>query len=122
MLAAFLAWAGRRGHTTRGLQAAPESGRTPRLATAQQDLYAAARRCLTDHTLPTGRRLAAALVLLYGQPLARISTLQTDDLQLAADGTTTLGLGPTPVTLLPPLDEIARHAAATAAQQVSRTA
>lgn len=94
---------------------------TGRLSTGQQELYAAARRCLTDASVPAGHRLAAALVVLHGQPLTRICRLRVDDPQAGPDGSTTISLGRVPLTLLPPLDDVAQAAAAGAIRDAVRT-
>ncbi len=109
-LGSYVRWAARRGHVPRGLRPPEHQPRTVRLHSSQDELYAAARRCLTDQTISPGHRLAAGLVVLYGQPLTRICRLRTTDLHLSPDGTTaTLRLGKTPVALLPPLADAARH-------------
>lgn len=120
-LASFLRWAVRRRHVPRGLRPPEHQPRTVRLHSSQDELYAAARRCLTDHTIPAGHRLAAGLVVLYGQPLTRICRLRTSDLHLEPDGTATLRLGRTPVVLLSPLADAARHLIQTPAHGAART-
>lgn len=92
-----------------------------RLSTGQDELYAAVRRCLTDVSVPAGHRLAAALVLLFGQPLSRICRLRVDELEPGPDGTVTLSLGRVPLTLHPPLADIALAAAAGAVHDAVRT-
>lgn len=117
----FLRWAGRRQHCPGGLRLPDPNGRgTVRLGTGQEELFAAARRCLTDPSLPPGHRLAGGLVVLYGQPLSRICRLRVADLSRAEDGSTTLKLGRTPLTLLPPLAEAAHALARAAARDVVR--
>ncbi|MER5915864.1 hypothetical protein ABT124_36985 [Streptomyces sp. NPDC001982] len=56
-------------------------------------------RLLTDHDLPLRPRVAAAIVLLYAQPLSRIVRLTIDDVLRDDDGQTLLRLGepPSPV-------------------------
>ncbi len=120
-LAAFLRWAARRHHVPRGIRPPSRRDRTVRLSTSQDELYAAARRCLTDATIPPGHRLAVGLVVLYGQPLTRICRLRVSDLQHHDDGITTITLGRTPLALLPPLAAVARTVADTALQDAVRS-
>ena len=120
-LASFLLWAVRRRHVPRGVRPPEHKPRTVRLHSSQDELYAAARRCLTDHSIPAGHRLAAGLVVLYGQPLTRICRLRTTDLHLNPDGTATLRLGNTPVVLLPPMADAARSLVQTPAHGAART-
>ena len=84
------------------------------------ELYAVARSCLTDASIPGGLRLAGCLILLYGQPLNRINLLKTSDLHRDNDSTTSIQLGRTPLTLPPALADIAHMAAQTASDDVSR--
>ncbi len=58
----------------------------------QQRLNLLHRFLHNEQDLPVTYRLAAVLLLLYAQPLTRISRLRLDDLQRAG-GTTTLRLG-----------------------------
>lgn len=119
-LAAFLRWAARRHHAPRGIRPPSRRDRTVRLSTGQDELYAAARRCLTDSTIPPGHRLAVGLVVLYGQPLTRICRLRVSDLEHHDDETTTITLGRTPLALLPPLAAVARTVADTALHDAVR--
>jgi len=76
------------------------------------------RRCLHDGTLPTAVRAAGALVLLYGLPVSRISTLNDAHIGYRADGTTTLHVGDQPLSLPPAVAALIhaqrRHGAGTA--------
>lgn len=57
------------------------------------------RRAITDEQIPLRARVTACLVLLYGQPITRITRLTIDDLSADETGTMLLHLGdpPTPV-------------------------
>ncbi|MCK9903884.1 hypothetical protein CC117_27815 [Parafrankia colletiae] len=50
-------------------------------AISEDDRWTHLRRCLHDTTLPLNARAAGALLLLYGLPVSRISTLRVDQLQ-----------------------------------------
>lgn len=58
-----------------------------------------------SHVASAEDRAAACLVLLYAQPLSKVVALTTDDLATGNDGTY-LRLGPEPLLLPPPLDEL----------------
>lgn len=62
-----------------------------------------ARRALTDDTLATRDRVAALLLLLYGQPAARITRLIREDINVDQDAVR-LRLGQGHIVLPPPLD------------------
>jgi hypothetical protein len=77
----------------------------PRLAhgtrvSTQQERLQQLRRALTDQSIPTPYRVAAALVLLYAQPLTGICRLRVQDIAVV-DGALTVHLGghsPVPLT------------------------
>ena len=107
-VAGFVTWA-RRRHligSVRVLKARINSQWSPLHVDDPDQLYAAARRCLTDPDLPSQERFAAALVVLYGQPANKISTLRLRDLALTRDGALTVHFGTTPLALPPILAEI----------------
>jgi integrase len=54
--------------------------------------WKAARRLVTDNTIPVDDRVAAALVVLYGQPLSRIARLTISDIHTGPDGAVNLNL------------------------------
>lgn len=45
------------------------------------------------------------MILLYAQPVAKIASLTTDDIEIRG-GDTYLALGPEPLLLIPPLDDL----------------
>jgi len=68
----------------------------------------AARRLLHDDALSTRDRLAGLLVLLYAQPVARISRLTTDHVTI--DGTTVrIQLGSAPIALPEPVADLTQE-------------
>lgn len=58
-----------------------------------------------DHSASIEDRVAACLVLLYAQPLAKIAALTVDDIDITDTGTF-LRLGPEPLLLVSPLDAL----------------
>jgi hypothetical protein len=78
-----------------------------------EDRWRLINRCLHDHGLDPATRLAGCLVLLFGQPLTRITTLPLHVVDTGA-GQVTLRLGQTPLLMAAPLDQVvvAAHAQA----------
>jgi len=74
----------------------------PARALDDQARWEAARRLLHDGTIGTRDRLAGLLVLLYAQPVARISRLTTSHVTID-NATVTIQLGSTPITLPEPV-------------------
>jgi hypothetical protein len=72
----------------------------------------AARRLLHAPGISPPDRLAGALVVIYAQPLSRITRLTVDHVELAAD-TVSLRLGESPLQLDPPLADHLRTLLAT---------
>ena len=69
----------------------------------QQERLQQLRRVLTDQTIPTPYRVAAALLLLYAQPLTRICRRRVQDIAMV-DGALTAHLaGQSPVPLPEPV-------------------
>lgn len=56
----------------------------------EDDRWTQLRRCLHEDTLPTAVRAAGTLVLLFGLPVSRITTLRHHDIHTEPDGTTWL--------------------------------
>jgi hypothetical protein len=104
---AFVAWATTRGHT-RGLDIPPRA-RSDQITQIEDDhRWALARSLLHHDSHATEDRVAGLLVLLYGQPPARIARLTRDQITLTPDQAQ-LALGATPLDLPAPLDELARQ-------------
>lgn len=61
-----------------------------------------ARRLVADETIAVDDRVAAALVVLYAQPLARIAALTTSDIHRSHDGTVIVDLAGNPVPIHEP--------------------
>lgn len=102
-LAVFLRWASRRQLSPR-VQLEQQSNWPPSTQTSI-DPVALTRRYLGDPTISSRDRLAACLVVIYGQPVRRIANLMLDDIERTRD-TVTIKLGRTPVELPPRLAEL----------------
>jgi hypothetical protein len=94
---AFLAWA-RDRKLAGDIQIPTRPGTQPGQALPDRERWQVLDRCLHDQTLPVADRVAGALVLLYGQPLSHVVTLDSDSVQ-RRDGYTYLTLGSCPVRL-----------------------
>jgi hypothetical protein len=104
---AFVAWATTRGHT-RGLDI-PKRARSELITQIEDDhRWALARSLLHDDSHATEDRVAGLLVLLYGQPVARIARLTRAQITITPNRTQLL-LGTTPVELPAPLHELVRQ-------------
>jgi hypothetical protein len=87
----FLAWARQRRHLDRRIQLpCPPKDRPSVIDDSGR--WETARRLVNDDTLPADDRVAAALVVLYGQPLSRIARLTTIDIHTGPDGAVNLNL------------------------------
>ena len=96
-LDAFLKWAMASGHMPR--LAIPTTQKATRPPISQQRRLAMLRRFLTDLGIPLRTRVAACLLLLYAQPVARLVRLTIDDIH-THNGETRLRLG-TPASPVP---------------------
>lgn len=104
---AFVTWATTRGHA-HGLDI-PKRARTDLITQIEEDhRWALVRALLHDDTHAIKDRVAGLLVLLYGQPLARIARLTRDQITLTPARVQLL-LGTTPLDLPTPLDELVRQ-------------
>lgn len=104
---AFVVWASRHGHT-RDLDI-PQHPRNETLTQIEDDeRWTLVRGLLHDDGHAIEDRVAGLLVLLYGQPLARIARLTRDQVTSTPGGVRLL-LGTTPLELPAPLDELARQ-------------
>ncbi len=112
-LRAFLVWAAEHGYAPSGLEVPVAEIAESRETLDPEDRWRLINRCLHDHGLDPATRLAGCLVLLFGQPLTRITTLPLDAVAAGA-GHVTLQLGQTPLLMAAPLDQVvvAAHAQA----------
>lgn len=102
----FVRWATRQRLTTLSFPATRWQG--PARALDDQARWDAARRLLHDDTPSTRDRLAGLLVLLYAQPVARISRLTTGHVT-TDDTTVRIRLGAVPITLPGPVADLTRQ-------------
>jgi hypothetical protein len=112
-LRAFLVWAAGHGYAPSGLEVPVAEIAESRQTLDPEDRWRLINRCLHDHGLDPATRLAGCLVLLFGQPLTRITTLPLHVVDTGA-GQVTLRLGQTPLLMAAPLDQVvvAAHAQA----------
>lgn len=102
----FLRWLKNNGHLPAIALPEPTSPPGPGGRVDQDQHWAAVRWLLHDHDAATAEdRAAACLVLLYAQPVTKIVALTTADVT-STDRGTYLRLGPEPLLLAPPLDEL----------------
>lgn len=102
----FLAWATRRHHAQAvEIPLVPKDD--PANFIEQDQRWAVARRLITDETLDAATRAIGLLVLLYAQPLSRITQLRVEDVT-DTDEQVTIALGLVPIAMPPPLDELIR--------------
>lgn len=104
---AFVTWASSRGHASD--VEIPRPARIDKLAQLEEDLrWELVRSLLHDDARAVEDRVAGLLVLLYGQPLARIARLTLSQVSDSPDGVTLL-LGTTPAELPAPFDGLVRQ-------------
>jgi hypothetical protein len=102
----FVRWAARQRLTAVSFPAIKWRG--PVRALDDEARWDAARRLLHDETVNARDRLAGLLVLLYAQPVARVSRLTTG--RVTVSGTTVqIRLGTAPITLPEPVAGLARQ-------------
>ncbi|RKS77957.1 hypothetical protein CLV35_1662 [Motilibacter peucedani] len=99
----FVLWAGRAGHLPALTFPHRAARSTPVLS--QNARLALVHRSLTDTAQPPAYRLAAVLLLLYAQPVTRISRLRLDDI-VTTPGATALRLGNEPAVLPAPVADL----------------
>ena len=88
----FLTWMQRTRHLPPDLALPPTYRGRPQPRTDAEQRWSIARRLVTDDTFDAADRVAAALVVLYAQPLSRIVALTTEHVQRDGD-TVSLQLG-----------------------------
>jgi hypothetical protein len=82
----------------------PRAPRPLKLNTVQDSRrWALLRRLLGDATLDLRERVAGGLLLLYAQPITKITRLRREDVTLTIDDQVLIALGEEPIPLPPPL-------------------
>ncbi|WP_460069065.1 hypothetical protein [Streptomyces sp. YKOK-I1] len=107
----FVRWAACHNHIRRPVAFPPMPSAKPyRTLPDDADRWRLVHRFLHDDSIAAVDRVAGLLVLLYGQPLTKIAALTTDQVLITGVGIR-LALGPHPVTVPPPLDQLLIHLA-----------
>jgi hypothetical protein len=88
----FLTWAQRRRHLPVTPQLPPSRRRALAAPADAEQRWSIARQLVHDDSLDIADRVAAALVVLYAQPISQIVMLTTADIH-TADGTVTVAFG-----------------------------
>lgn len=104
----FVVWAARNGHMR--LVTVPALAGSRRPATSSDDFarWSTARRLLTDDAIDAADRVAGILVVLYAQPVSRITRL-TPKHVIVTESSVSLMLGPEPVEIPEPLAGLLRQ-------------
>ena len=102
----FLVWAQRRRHLPSALSLPPAS-RHGRWETADEEArWTVARRLVTDDGLAADVRVAAALVVLYGQPVSRVIRLTRQCVHRGDDGRVVVELDGHPLPVQEPFGRL----------------
>jgi len=99
---AFLTWAASRRYLRAGMAPPPCPHKGLLSPIDHEARWAIARRLVIDDTISVERRVAAGLVVLYGQTMARIALLTTEDVHKGADGSVIVVLGGNPMPIHEP--------------------
>lgn len=102
----FLLWCARHGHCPKGIEipVMPAASGAEQIPDAER--WATVQLLLRDDTLDIVDRVAGLLVLLFGQPLARITRITVDEVSESGDSIT---LGDTPLLMPPPIDALVKQ-------------
>jgi hypothetical protein len=110
-LRAFVRWAVSHHYMAAGLEVLAASSRDLRAAMDDDERLGLARNLLRDRTDDPPARLAAVLVLLFGQRVTRLTVLDVDAVTVDDDGRVVVALSDTPVRLREPLAGLALQVA-----------
>lgn len=102
----FILWATQTGRCHQ--VSIPAATANPGTTTDPDTRWTIIRRLLHDDTLALPDRVAGCLVLLYAQPLSRITLITRDQIDHHHDGTLTLRFGTDPATIPEPLAGLIR--------------
>ena len=110
LVTSFLTWARKQRHLPADLDIPSGTrSRQPTTPADQQRRWDIARRLVTDDTISADDRVAAALVVLYAQPLTRIAALAIGDVTSHDNGEVTIAFGTHQIDLTEPFAELARQ-------------
>jgi hypothetical protein len=98
----FLIWARQRHHLSRQIRLPPTPAQAPHPTVDDPGRWEIARQLVADDTLAVDDRVAAALVVLYGQSLSRIVRLTITDVLHGPDGTVALNVDGYPMPIHEP--------------------
>lgn len=118
-LRAFVSCATAHGYMTAGLEIQWQPSREDRGIIDDAERIELAGRLMRTEDAEPRDRLAAVLILLFGQPAARLVRLKASAVTLDGDGRVHLTLGETPVRLREPLAHLAVTVADSARQSGS---
>ncbi|MFD0633081.1 hypothetical protein ACFQ9X_17385 [Catenulispora yoronensis] len=107
----FVVWAVRNRHAS-GIDIPPTQSDLTTVVIENDRRWKLVRRLVDDAQIDLGTRVAGLLLLLFAQPLSRISQLRVEQVGHQNSGVT-LAIGEVPLQLPPPLDdlvdELVRH-------------
>lgn len=103
----FLTWARQNRQISRHIELPPTYVGQPVTPMDSEERWQIARRLVTDDALDPADRIAAALVVLYAQPLHRVVALTTNDVTVTETGTS-LKLGTDALELPTPFASVIR--------------
>lgn len=104
----FVVWAARNGHMRLVSVPALAGSRRPPTSSDDSARWGTARRLLTDDAIDVADRVAGILVLLYAQPVSRITRLTPKHVVVTEDSVS-LMLGSEPVKMAEPLAGLLRQ-------------
>ncbi|MDP4510322.1 hypothetical protein [Nonomuraea turcica] len=119
-LRAFVRWAVDHGYMASGLDVPRANSRDLRASMDDVERLELVQRLLRVETKDPPARLAAVLVLLFGQRVSRLVRLDVNAVTLEDDGRVTLALSDTPVRLREPLAGLALQIVDAARRRGSR--
>ena len=110
-LRSFVKWAVAHDYMPTELNVPAGTSREQRAMLDDQERLALAQRLLREQLDDPPARLAAVLVLLFGQRITRLAALDVNAVTVTDDGLTALTLASTPIRLREPLAGLAREVA-----------
>lgn len=111
LLAAFLSWAARAGHT-KPVDIVSRQPPMPAVTISDDQRWAHVELLLHDDTIPLNARVVGLITLLFAQPIARICRMRADQITAHTDGLVTITFDNVPIELPEPLDRLVLEQAA----------